>query len=96
MTAFAQQPQTAAEAEFRSNVPPSAKRPSRWSVSNWSVRWKVFAIVLVPLLLAGTFGGLRVYSGWTQAVDLRLAADRAEALVALEPARGAVRRARAR
>jgi signal transduction histidine kinase len=44
----------------------------------------VFAIVLVPLLLAGTFGGLRVYSGWTGAADLRLAADRAEMVPAIE------------
>jgi signal transduction histidine kinase len=84
MTAFAQQPQAPAAVEFGSNVPPPAKRPSRWSVSNWSVRWKVFAIVLVPLLLAGTFGGLRVYSGWTGAADLRLAADRAEMVPAIE------------
>ncbi len=52
-------------------------------MSNWPVRWKVFAIVLVPLLLAGTFGGLRVYSGWTDARDLRLAADRAEMVPAI-------------
>src|ERR1700755_932052 len=84
MTAFSQQPQVPAEAEYRSNVPPPARRPSRWSVSNWSVRWKVFAIVLVPLLLAGTFGGLRVYTGWTQAAGLRLAADRAEMGPAIE------------
>jgi signal transduction histidine kinase len=84
MTAFAQQPQAADGAEFRSNVPPPVKRPPRWSVSNWPVRWKVFAIVLVPLLLAGTFGGLRVYSGWTSAADLRLAADRAEMVPAIE------------
>jgi len=83
MTAFEQQPQAAA-VEFRSNVPAPVKRPSRWSVSNWPVRWKVFAIVLVPLLLAGTFGGLRVYSGWTGAADLRLAADRAEMVPAIE------------
>lgn len=48
------------------------------------MRWKVFAIVLVPLLLAGTFGGLRVYSGWTGAADLRLDADRAEMVPAIE------------
>jgi len=83
MTAFEQQPQAAA-VEFRSNVPAPVKRPSRWSVSNWPVRWKVFAIVLVPLLLAGTFGGLGIYSGWTGAADLRLAADRAEMVPAIE------------
>lgn len=53
-------------------------------MSNWPVRWKVFAIVLVPLLLAGAFGGLRIYSGWTEAGDLRLAADRAEMVPAIE------------
>lgn len=53
-------------------------------MTNWPVRWKVFAIVLVPLLLAGAFGGLRIYSGWHDAVDLRLAADRAEMVPAIE------------
>ena len=33
-----------------------------WALSNWPVRWKVLAIVLVPLVLAGAFGGLRIYA----------------------------------
>ncbi|WP_293236229.1 ATP-binding protein [Mycolicibacterium sp.] len=53
-------------------------------MANWPVRWKVFAIVLVPLLLAGAFGGLRIYSGWNEAGDLRLAADRADMVPAIE------------
>jgi signal transduction histidine kinase len=53
------------------------KRPSRWSLSNWPVRWKVFAIVLVPTILAVAFGAIRVYSSANDAIDLRLAADRA-------------------
>ncbi|OPX07445.1 ATP-binding protein [Mycobacterium sp. AT1] len=61
-----------------------AKRPSRWALSNWPVRWKVLAIVLVPLLLVGVFGGLRVQSGWADANDLRLAADRAELVPSIE------------
>src|SRR5262245_59432194 len=61
-----------------------AKRPSRWSIANWPVRWKVFAIVLVPLVLAGTFGGLRIYSSAIQSADLRRAADRAEMVPAIE------------
>jgi signal transduction histidine kinase len=44
----------------------------------------VFAIVLVPLVLAGTFGGLRIYSSATDAADLRRAADRAEMVPAIE------------
>ena len=55
----------------------SAKRPSRWSPSNWSVRWKVVAIVVIPLAVALALGGLRVYNSMTDARNLRLAADRA-------------------
>ena len=54
-----------------------AKRPPRWSPSNWSVRWKVVAIVVIPLAVALALGGLRVYNSVTDARDLRLAADRA-------------------
>lgn len=61
-----------------------AKRPSRFAPSNWPVAWKVFAIAFVPLVLAGTFGGMRIYSGWTDAADLRRAADRAEMVPAIE------------
>jgi signal transduction histidine kinase len=46
-------------------------------VSNWPVRWKVVAIALVPLLLAAVFGGFRIYSSTTEALTLRVAADRA-------------------
>jgi signal transduction histidine kinase len=84
MTAFAERSHDVAPAEFAPNSPPQPKRPSRWALSNWPVRWKVFAIVLVPLLLAGAFGGLRVYSGWTDANNLRLAADRADLVPPIE------------
>jgi signal transduction histidine kinase len=86
MTAFSQLKQadgTLVHFEPKAKQPP-AKRPSRWSIANWPVRWKVFAIVLVPLVLAGTFGGLRIYSSVTQAADLRRAADRAEMVPAIE------------
>jgi signal transduction histidine kinase len=66
-------------------VAPAAptKRPSRWSPTNWPVRWKVFAIVLVPLLLAGGFGGLRVNASASEASELRLAAERADMIPAI-------------
>ena len=53
----------------RQRGPPmtSAKRPSRMALSNWPVRWKVLAIVLVPLVLAGVFGGFRIYASATDA-----------------------------
>lgn len=56
----------------------AVKRPSRWSVRNWSVRWKVLAIALLPMVLAAAFGGLRVSSALGDASRLRLVADRAE------------------
>jgi signal transduction histidine kinase len=85
MTAFSQLKQADGTlVDFEPEPQPPAKRPSRWSLSNWPVRWKVFAIVLVPLVLAGTFGGLRIYSSATQAADLRRAADRAEMVPAIE------------
>ena len=64
-------------------APRRPKRPSRWSLKNWPVRWKVFAIVLVPLILAGAFGGLRIYSNVIEARDLQRAADRAEMVPAI-------------
>ena len=79
MTSFSQLKQADGTlVDFEPKAAPPAKRPSRWSLSNWPVRWKVFAIVLVPLVLAGTFGGLRIYASVTDASDLRRAADRAE------------------
>jgi hypothetical protein len=61
----------------------STKRPGSWSLRNWPVRWKVVAIVVVPLALAMVFGGLRIAGAVTDARDLRLAADRAEVVPAI-------------
>lgn len=59
------------------------KRPSRWSVRNWPVRWKVLAIALLPLALAGLFGGLRVSNALAESNRLQLVADRAEMIPAI-------------
>ncbi|MFZ3345854.1 MAG: ATP-binding protein [Mycobacterium sp.] len=61
----------------------AAQRPASWSLRNWPVRWKVVAIVALPLVLAMVFGGLRVAGALTEAHDLRLAADRAEVVPAI-------------
>ncbi|BBZ06605.1 hypothetical protein MDOR_07740 [Mycolicibacterium doricum] len=42
------------------------------------MRWKVLAIVLVPLILAGVLGGSRIAGNLQQAGELRLAAERAQ------------------
>jgi signal transduction histidine kinase len=61
----------------------AVKRPATWSPRNWPVRWKVVAIVVVPLVLAMVFGGFRIADALTDAHDLRLAADRAEVVPAI-------------
>ena len=84
MSAFSQLKQSDGTlVDFEPKVAPPPKRPRRWALSNWTVRWKVFAIVLVPLVLAGAFGGLRIYSSVTEATDLRRAADRTEMVPAI-------------
>ena len=70
-------------ANSRSAASSSTKRPASWSLRNWPVRWKVVAIVVVPLVLAMVFGGFRISSALTDARDLRLAADRAEVVPAI-------------
>src|SRR5258705_7865237 len=85
MTAFSQLKQADGTlVDFEPKAQRPAKRPSRWSIANWPVRWKVFPIVLVPLVLAGAFGGLRIYSIATAAAELRRAADRAEMVPAIQ------------
>ena len=59
------------------------KRPPRLALSNWPVRAKVLAIVLVPLLLACAFGTLRISASMTDARDLRVAATRADMVPAV-------------
>jgi signal transduction histidine kinase len=60
-----------------------AKRPPAWSPSNWPVRWKVLAIVLVPLALTTVFGALRVHGTMANSSGLRLAAARTDVLPAV-------------
>ena len=79
-------PVAAVPAEFpdvRAAAAAQAKRPPAWSLSNWPVRWKVLAIVLVPLLLATAFGALRVKDAVTNSAGLRLAVARADVLPAI-------------
>lgn len=59
------------------------QRPSRLALSNWPVRAKVLAIMMVPLVLASVFGGLRIYSSTEAAVDLGQASARADMVPAV-------------
>ena len=84
MSAFSQLTQSDGTlVDFEPKAAPPPKRPSRWSVSNWPVRWKVFAIVLVPLVLAGRSADCASTAASTEASDLRRAADRTEMVPAI-------------
>lgn len=50
-------------------------RRTWWKVAEWPLRWKVAAVLAVPLVLAGTFGSLRVQTTLEQATKLSAAAD---------------------
>jgi signal transduction histidine kinase len=64
-------------------APQPLKRPPAWSLSNWPVGAKVLAIVLIPLVLATAFAGLRVENAMSRSSDLRLAAARADVIPAI-------------
>ncbi len=65
----------------RGRTPPEAPQPdetptsARWRLRNWRLRTKLTAVLLVPLLLAGVFGALRVSTA-TQQADSLDAAER--------------------
>ncbi|MBW0012453.1 ATP-binding protein [Mycobacterium sp.] len=88
MTMFTRPANPAAAAAPESTTPAAtaetvAKRPLALSPSNWPVRYKVLAIVLVPLILATAFGALRVKEAVAGSHDLRLAAARADVVPAI-------------
>jgi signal transduction histidine kinase len=60
-----------------------AKRPPSWSLRNWPVRWKVAAIVVMPVALVMVFGGLHIAGALTDTRVLRLAVDRADVVPAI-------------
>ena len=85
---FARAPRASSLAESQPAASSSAesastKRPPSWSLRNWPVRWKVVAIVAVPLVLAMVFGDFALRMQLSDAHRLRLAADRAEMVPAI-------------
>ncbi|MGC2799467.1 MAG: HAMP domain-containing protein, partial [Mycobacterium sp.] len=88
MTMFARTPRASSSAESQpaennSAESSSMKRPASWSLRNWPVRWKVVAIVALPLVLAMVFGGFGVAGALDDAHRLRLAANRTEMVPAI-------------
>ncbi|MGV0743428.1 ATP-binding protein [Mycolicibacterium sp. XJ870] len=54
---------------------------SRASVEGWPLRWKVAATLILPILLAATFGAVRIYNELTAASRLSVASDNAVIVV---------------
>lgn len=58
-----------------------ASRASRASIESWPLRWKVAATLVLPILLAATFGAVRIYNELSAASRLNLASDNAVIVV---------------
>src|SRR5258705_874693 len=54
---------------------------SRASFAGWPLRWKVAAIMVLPILLAATFGALRIQNELSAASRLSVASDDAVIVV---------------
>ena len=63
--------------------PSTQKRASRFGISGWPLRRKVASALAVPLLLAATFGGLRVNNDLEQSNNASVSAKQ---VTVLEPA----------
>ena len=53
-----------------------------WSIGEWRLSWKVFAVFAVPMLVAVLLGGIRVQNELTDASNLSTSAERTFALPA--------------
>ncbi len=60
---------------------PAVSRASRASIEGWPLRWKVAATLVLPILLAATFGAVRIYNELSAASQLNLASDNAVIVV---------------
>ncbi|WP_280479247.1 sensor histidine kinase [Nocardia cyriacigeorgica] len=52
----------------------------RWALSNWDLRWKVTAVLAVPLAVAVGLGVSKISSEWSEANRLASAADNVEVI----------------
>lgn len=60
---------------------PTVTRASRASIESWPLRWKVAATLVLPIVLAATFGAVRIYNELSAASRLNLASDNAVIVV---------------
>ncbi|MFD4265549.1 ATP-binding protein [Rhodococcus sp. NPDC058481] len=53
---------------MKTETPPSSRL---WNIEGWGLRWKVAAVLAVPLTVAVVLGGLRVQNEVSQAIEFR-------------------------
>ena len=56
-------------------VEPSQTSASKWAPTSWPLRWKVAAIMVLPVVLAMTFGAVRINGELSDASKLSIAAN---------------------
>ncbi|MEV5649304.1 ATP-binding protein [Nocardia sp. NPDC052254] len=68
-----------------------AARPvgRRWALGNWDLRWKVTAVLAVPLLVAVVLGASRIASEFSDSSQLNQSVDHVEAIPAVTGLSGA-------
>ncbi len=68
-----------------------AARPvgRRWALGNWDLRWKVTAVLAVPLLVAVVLGASRIASEFSDSSHLNQSVDHVEAIPAVTGLSGA-------
>ncbi|TQK30923.1 ATP-binding protein [Arthrobacter sp. SLBN-53] len=76
-------PASSADGEIAGAATTHAKRPARWSLSNWPATGKIVAIIAVPMLLAAALGGVHVYKSFTEDGISDAAATRDAVIVAV-------------
>ncbi|WP_335327789.1 HAMP domain-containing sensor histidine kinase [Mycolicibacterium neoaurum] len=80
MTVF---PASSAHGEIAGAATTHAKRPARWSLSNWPAAGKIVAIAAVPMLLAASMGALHIYTSFTDSAIADDTATRDAVIVAV-------------
>src|SRR5689334_17820105 len=56
---------------------------SRWTLGNWDLRWKVTAVLAVPLLVAVALGAFRITAQFGDSSDMNAAARRVSTIPAI-------------
>ncbi|RVW07740.1 sensor histidine kinase [Prescottella agglutinans] len=63
---------------MKTQSPPGNRLGRLWNLEGWGLRWKVGAVVAIPITVAMVLGGLQVQDQFSRAMHFREAADRVD------------------